>query len=50
MKKLSYIESNMLPLPMSNIDTDQIMHRWQQLQQLMVILLILERVNKNEKA
>ncbi len=25
MKKLSYIESNMLPLPMSNIDTDQIM-------------------------
>ena len=25
MKKLSYIESTMLPLPMSNIDTDQIM-------------------------
>ena len=25
MKKLNYIESNMLPLPMSNIDTDQIM-------------------------
>ena len=25
MKKLSYIESSMLPLPMSNIDTDQIM-------------------------
>ncbi len=25
MKKLSYIESTMLPIPMSNIDTDQIM-------------------------
>ena len=25
MKKLNYIESSMLPLPMSNIDTDQIM-------------------------
>ena len=25
MKKLSHIESTMLPIPMSNIDTDQIM-------------------------
>ena len=27
MKKLSHIESTMLPIPMSNIDTDQIMHK-----------------------